>query len=121
MGCPSKSWNDAPPSASVHLPVLIPLMHLSRCSRQDLLDSILVPEKGGKESRKLKAFTQYAGTMARQRLKHGKEFLDVGVVYLLGKLIVKPCEGILLMVLNVNSQATSEMAANLVLRPLCED
>jgi hypothetical protein len=54
--------------------------------RQDLLDSILLPAQGGKDTRKLKGFAHYAETMQRYRLKNVTEYMDVGVVYLLGSI-----------------------------------
>ncbi|GAA5948378.1 hypothetical protein JCM3765_001397 [Sporobolomyces pararoseus] len=54
------------------------------CYRQDVLDSILDPEFGGDDDKKLMGFYHYAKVVEKAMEKYLKEAIDVGVVYLMG-------------------------------------
>ncbi|GAA5944313.1 uncharacterized protein JCM15063_006554 [Sporobolomyces koalae] len=54
------------------------------CYRQDILDSVLDPEFGGDEDKKLMGFFHYAKVVEKAMEKYLKEAIDVGVVYLMG-------------------------------------
>ncbi|GAA5883119.1 hypothetical protein JCM16303_006100 [Sporobolomyces ruberrimus] len=55
------------------------------CYRQDILDSVLDPEFGGDEDKKLMGFYHYAKVVEKAMQKYmSKESIQVGVVYLMG-------------------------------------
>lgn len=66
--------------------------------RQDVLDSVLEPEKGGDEERKVQGLYHYARVMEKAVEKSVAEAIDIGVVYLLGT-IGDPGEWVVLLLL----------------------
>ncbi|GAA5879466.1 hypothetical protein JCM1840_007048 [Sporobolomyces johnsonii] len=54
------------------------------CYRQDIIDSVLDPEFGGKDERRLMGFYHYAKLMEKAVEKYLNDAIEVGVVYLMG-------------------------------------
>lgn len=55
------------------------------CYRQDVLDSVLDPEMGGDEDKKIMGFYHYGKVLEKAVQKYmDKETIEVGVVYLQG-------------------------------------